>query len=183
MNIYYVYAYLRDKDSTTAKAGTPYYIGKGKDNRVFAKHKVPIPKDPNNIVMLETELTDIGACAIERRLIRWWGRKDMGTGILLNKTDGGDGTYGRKVKLTDEQKQKISNTLKGSIPWNKGKTGVQKSVRKGKTAVEIYGEEVARKMVEASQNKSTDYLKTDEYRANHAKRMKEWWAARKVATQ
>lgn len=25
---YYVYAYVRSKDSKTAKAGTPYYIGK-----------------------------------------------------------------------------------------------------------------------------------------------------------
>lgn len=27
-NIYYVYAYIRSKDSETARAGTPYYIGK-----------------------------------------------------------------------------------------------------------------------------------------------------------
>ena len=29
MSIYYVYAYLRSKDSTIAPKGTPYYIGKG----------------------------------------------------------------------------------------------------------------------------------------------------------
>jgi len=108
---YYVYAYLRNKDSKTAKAGTPYYIGKGTGRRIHDKHTVPIPKDKSNIVILEHNLTNIGACALERRLIRWWGRMDIGTGILRNLTDGGETRDG--AVLTQHTKDLISSKLLG----------------------------------------------------------------------
>lgn len=105
MDTYYVYAYLR-------KDGTPYYIGKGKDGRAFVKGKGEIGKpSKDRIIFVECGLTNIGALAIERRLIKWYGRKDLGTGILRNQTDGGDGVAG--YTYTTEQRLAISKRQKG----------------------------------------------------------------------
>lgn len=99
--MYYVYAYLR-------KDGSPYYVGKGKLYRAFEKHLyVSVPQDRDRIVFLEKNLTEIGSLALERRMIEWYGRKDNGTGILRNLTDGGEG-----ATQSAESRQKISKGVK-----------------------------------------------------------------------
>ena len=102
---YYTYAYLRED-------GTPYYIGKGKKDRWSQKEKHNVKVPPKNrIVFLKRNLTEKEAFKHEIYMIAVFGRKDLGTGILRNMTNGGEGCGG--YKHSDESKIKISKANSG----------------------------------------------------------------------
>ena len=107
---FYVYAYLRHDN-------TPYYIEKGFGDRAWIKGKAEIhpPKDHKYIIIVEHCLSEIGELAIERRLIQWYGRKDLSTGILRNMTNGGDGAHGRKMSKSTVDKAIATKRKTGGI--------------------------------------------------------------------
>lgn len=67
--------------------------------------------------VLFTGLTWHEACSKEKEFIKLLGRKDLNTGLLINMTNGGDGSGGHKWKLgvkrgplSDAHKKKLSET-------------------------------------------------------------------------
>ena len=100
MKNFYTYAYLRED-------GTPYYIGKGQGDRWKLKHRRGRLRVPaaDRVLFLKEGLTEAQAFAHEVYLIAVLGRKDLGTGILRNLTDGGEGTSGRRY--SDETRAKL----------------------------------------------------------------------------
>jgi hypothetical protein len=122
---YYIYAYIRGKNSNIAPIGTPYYIGKGRGKRAFDNHGHHALPEKQRIIFLETNLTEIGALALERRMIKWFGRIDMGTGILRNETDGGDGV----TNPSEITKKKYSEAMK-KVWANRSKDEVTKIIKK-----------------------------------------------------
>ena len=86
---YYTYAYLREDK-------TPYYVGKGTGGRIYSTNRKGLkpPKDKSRIIYLKQNLTEEEAFKHEIYMIAVFGRKDLGTGILHNRTYGGEGPSG-----------------------------------------------------------------------------------------
>lgn len=103
---FYTYAYLREDK-------TPYYIGKGEGERAYKFHHkgVSVPKDKSRIIFLKQNLLEENAFKHEKYMIAVLGRKDLGTGILRNRTNGGDGVSG--LIHTKKSKEKMSKAQKG----------------------------------------------------------------------
>ena len=107
MNDFYTYAYLREDK-------TPYYIGKGKGDRIYRKGKGQIkpPKDISRIIFLKQNLTEEQSFRHEIYMISIFGRKDLGTGILRNRTNGGQGVSG--IVRSEITRRKMSESKKGN---------------------------------------------------------------------
>jgi len=146
---YYTYAYLRED-------GTPYYIGKGKDDRVYRRWRrgAKPPKDKSRIIFLKQNLTEEESFKHEIYMIAVFGRKDLGTGILHNRTGGGEGSSGAVV--SEETKAKMSEAQKGDKNHNYGKVTSEETKKKlseiGKGRV--FSEETRKKLSQASKNKT-----------------------------
>lgn len=168
-NRFYTYAYLREDR-------TPYYIGKGQGNRIYSSNRtINKPKDKSRIIFLKQNLTEEEAFKHEKYMISVFGRKDLGTGTLHNRTNGGDGISGyrhgedsrKKIrknaigrKVTGETRKKMSESKKGIVPWCTGKKLTEEHREKIKRAhknrkYKKHTEETKKKISEANKGKYT----------------------------
>ena len=136
--------------------GEVFYVGKGTDKRAWHKSRRSrfwhnITKKYNYIVVIvEKELLENEAFELEMFYINKIGRRDLGLGPLVNMTDGGNGSSGRK--LSKETRIKIGNLKKGTKTSEETKKKISMS-KKGNT---FFSEESRLKMSEAKkkQNKN-----------------------------
>ena len=187
-NRFYTYAYLREDK-------TPYYVGKGKGYRIYNKSKREFkpPKDKSRIIYLKQNLTEEEAFKHEIYMIAVFGRKDLGTGILHNRTNGGEGVSG--AVISEEHKRKLSEVNKGNTnrlgKTHSKKTRIQMSeakqgktfsqehrkkiseANKGKNCGKTPSEETKRKMSEATQGQT--HSEETKRKIGEAKKNTKWW--------
>lgn len=117
--MYYTYLWLRED-------GTPYYVGKGSKDRAFINHgrKVTMcPTDPARI-LIQGFTSEEEAFAAEVFLISYYGRKDLGSGVLYNQTEGGENPPSfRGRKHSDDTRMRMSQAALG----NQRSLGTRKS--------------------------------------------------------
>jgi hypothetical protein len=156
INIYtmfYVYTYLREDR-------TPYYVGKGSGERAFKKWGKGIkpPKDLSRIVIVEDNLDEQTAFDLERKLIAEYGRKDLGTGILYNMTDGGEGPSGHKTRgWTWSEESKAKRRGSGNPAFGKKQSPESQQKKREKMQGHKWSEETQAKRTASLQNRKVTW--------------------------
>lgn len=160
--------YLHRKKTT----GEVFYVGIGSPkranffnqrstiwNRTYKKHGVVVE-------VIRTGLSWEEACDIEMDLIELMGRRNVGTGILVNLTDGGEGNIG--MFHSAESRAKRSAKMKGRpMPKNAGANNYS-----SKKVIDISNGKVYCSMVEASKDFTKSYTSLAQQLRGNMTRMK-----------
>lgn len=149
-----------------ADSGEPFYVGKGKLRRSLAiyerayetrsrgKHWMHVIAKHGLLVEIIAHCqTDEDAQHVERTLIAKIGRRDLGAGPLINRTDGGDGHAGIIASAELRAKRRLAAQSQRSDAWvaairaarkNGGNGGV---VKRGDKLPEAWVKNLARAKV------------------------------------
>lgn len=147
--MFYVYAYFDPtKSSSLHSCGfEPFYVGKGKEDRMYHhlfesnlkgeknKHKSNKIKKllkqniKPYIEIIYKNIPETDALNLEIELIAKWGRADLYKGPLTNMTNGGEGSSG--LIMSKEARKKISEAAKRQICSAETRAKISK-IHKGK---------------------------------------------------
>lgn len=135
MRKFVVYAFCRED-------GTFYYIGKGSKKRAHSKrvHGINPPKNKEQVLILHSGLDEKTAFDYERKLILFYGRKDLGTGLLRNMTDGGEGVSGWIPSAEWRDKKRASMRGEGNPFYGRTHTQATKDAISRKNKGRLVGE-------------------------------------------
>ena len=128
-------------------------------------------KTEYRVDITHTDLVWEEACAIEKYLIDFYGRRDLGKGPLVNLTDGGDGRYG--AVATQATRDKMSTTRKGLNTWQK-----QRYLDGLWNPVQTFTDEYRKKISNARKGKPNNWLGR-KHSAESIQKMKEAKAGEK----
>ncbi|MDA3781463.1 MAG: hypothetical protein PF487_14735 [Bacteroidales bacterium] len=134
---FYVYVYLNPLKQgefcfgKTKVKYEPFYIGKGKSNRInvhnnvidkrnkLKQHvinKIKLANKNPIIIKLYQNITEYSAFRLEKYFINEIGRRDLGFGTLTNLTNGGEGTSG--TQYTREKRNNMISNKQSIIKYN-----------------------------------------------------------------
>ena len=131
----YIYRHLKPN-------GEVFYIGIGRSKkykRAFSKYKRSafwkqvVEKHGYEVQILKSFLTWDEACELEKILISYYGRRDLGKGTLVNLTDGGDGLVNPSL-AERKRRSDAGKVLTGelSATWGRKHTEEEKKRMRGK---------------------------------------------------
>lgn len=112
---HYVYFHIRNDTQEV------FYVGKGKRGRAHesknrSEHwKRIVEKHGYTVFVVASCMTDDDAKELEKDFIAEFGRADLGCGLLINRTDGGEGSVG--IIVSQEARKLLSRHA--SLPRSK----------------------------------------------------------------
>jgi hypothetical protein len=173
-----------------------FYVGAGSSQRPFKKSRPlnwkRIVEEHGVIVeIVKDNLTKEESFELEKKLISEYGRIDLGTGCLINCSEGGPGCAGlsmeteqkkidllKSIKKTDEWKKKISEGHKGIIKDEAWRSKISNSLKGRKLS-----EEVKQKMRASNRSKEISSVPIICYEYKTDRKVKEFSSVREAAKE
>lgn len=152
-SVFYIGIGTKPEKYATYKKEYSRAYAKGKNDRSKFWHRITSKTGYRVEILMESDDYEV-VKLLEVSLVTQYGRRNLGTGNLVNLTDGGEGS--RNIVVSKETSAKISKANKGRKPSDETKSAISKSnigkkrtpeVRKAKSEAMSGGKHINAKIV------------------------------------